>query len=212
MPQIVQRPVLPERLPGPREHAQRRMVGQLPERAPQRPPQRLVRSRQDQAAHLLLIQPQPYERVRRRRKLLHRPGSFADDRDQLPSRIGIGSRSPQQLRGTGPGRDPERDQRPVAVRAEPGEKLAELPIGDAARGPLRHPGPEQAGPAAGERIHRIAVRPRTAGPAAGQRERIDHRPGPGIEVEIVKVTQHRLAVRRRRRRVTAVRSRFPGDQ
>ena len=120
--------------------------------------------------------------------------------------------APSSSDGARPGRDPERDQRPVPVRAEPGEQLAELLIGDAARGPLRHPGPEQPGPAARKRLHRIAVRPGTTGPAAVQRERVHHRAGPGLEVEIVKVPQHRLAVRHRRRRVTAARSRLPGDQ
>ena len=212
VPQVVQRPALPERVPGPGEHAQCRVIGQLPERPPQGPPQRLVRSRRDQAPHLLLVKPQPHERVRRRRKLLHRPRPLADDRDQLPPRIGIGGRRPQQLRRAGTSRDPERDQRPVPVRAEPGEQLAELLVGDAARGPLRKPRPEQPGPAPRERLHRITVRPGTTAPAAVQRERIHHRAGPRLEMEIVKVPQHRLAVRDRRRRVPASRPGPPGDQ
>jgi hypothetical protein len=210
MPQVVQRPVRSQRFPGTREHAQRRVIRQLPERAPQRPPQRLVLPLGNQAPHLLLVKPQPDERVRRRRKLLHRPRSLADDRDQLPPRIDVAGGRPQQLRRPGTGRDPQRDQRPVPVRAEPGEQLAELPVRDAPRGPLRKPGPEQPGPATGERVHRIMVRP-PAAPAAGQRERVHHRTRPRLEMETVKMPQHRLAVRRRRRGVTSGRTRLPRD-
>ena len=211
MAQVVRRPVPPQRLARPGEHAQRSMVGQLPERAPQRPPQWLVRPCRDQAVHLLLVEPQPDERVRRRRERLHRPCPLADDRDQLLPGVRVGDGGSQQFAGTRSGRDPERDQRPVPVRPEPGEQLAELLIRDTPRLPPRDPGPEQPRPAARERLHRAAVRPGTAAPAPDQRERVHHRAGPGLEVEVVKVAQHRLAVRRRGDRVTAGRARLPSD-
>ena len=179
------------------------VIGQRPERAPPRPPQRLIEAARHQALHLRLIQPQPHERVRRRRKLLHQPGPLADHRDQLLPGIGIPGGSPQQLSGPRAGRHPQRDQRPVAMRGEPGEQLAEPLIGDAARDPLGQPGPEQAGPLVAVGGHRVVMRARAPAPALPvQRERIHHRARPGLEVEIVELPQHALAMRRGRRGIT----------
>ena len=49
MPKIMQRPVRPQHRVGPPEHRPRRVIGQRPERFPQRPPQRLVRPGRHQA-------------------------------------------------------------------------------------------------------------------------------------------------------------------
>jgi hypothetical protein len=188
-------------------------VGQLPERAPQRPPQRLIQAARHQALHLRLIQPQPYERVRRRRKLLQLPGPLADHRDQLLPGIGVPGGSPQQLSGPCARRHPERDQSPVPVRGELGEQLTEPLISDAARYPLDQPGPEQPGPLVAMGVHRIVMRvcASSAAPPV-QRERIHHRTGPGLEVEIVELPQHALAMRRGRRRITAARRQLPGHR
>ena len=45
--------------------------------------------------------------------------------------------------------------------------------------------------------------PGTAMP--GQRERVHHRPGPGLEMEVVEAAQHALAMRRRDRRIPGAR-------
>ena len=93
-----------------------------------------------------------------------------DDKDQLggqPALRGDAAlRNDASLRGDqstllrrpGARRDPARDQRPVPVRAEPGEQLAELPVRDAPRSPLRHPRTEQPRSLTGKRVHRIMVR------------------------------------------------------
>ena len=163
-------PVRSQHRAGPGEHAVRGVISQRPERAPQRPPQRLIQAARHQALHLRLIQAQPHERVRGRRKLLHQPGPLADHRDQLLPGIGIPGSSPQQLSGPRAGRHPQRDQRPVAMRGEPGEQFAEPLIGDAARDPLSQPGPEQPRPLVrGGRPSGCDARPRArpggAGPA-----------------------------------------------
>ncbi|WP_345055334.1 hypothetical protein [Arthrobacter methylotrophus] len=55
---------------------------------------------------------------------------------------------------------------------------------------------------AAERLHRTAMRSRTAGTGMRcQRERVEHRPGPGFQMEIIEAAQHALAMRPRRRLV-----------
>ena len=105
--------------------------------------------------------------------------------------------APSSSDGAGPGGDPERDQRPVPVRAEPGEQLAELLIGDAARGPLGTLGRNSPARPGGTDPSDCGAPSRR--PGRGQRERIHHRAGPRLQVDIVKVPADRLAVRRRRR-------------
>jgi len=51
------------------------------------------------------------------------------------------------------------------------------------------------------RLHRVVVRMRPAAPAPGERERVDHRPAPGIAMEVVEPAQNAFAVCRCRRRV-----------
>ena len=46
------------------------------------------------------------------------------------------------------------------------------------------------------RVHRVVVSTRTSTlPASGQRERVHHRPRSDLEMEVVEVAQHCLAVR-----------------
>ena len=80
--------------------------------------ERLVPAGRHQPGQLRLIQPQPHERIRRGRQRLQRPGALADHCDQLLAGVGVADRGPQQLRGPRPGRDPERDQRPVRRRRD----------------------------------------------------------------------------------------------
>ena len=188
------------------------MIGQRPERAAQRPPQRLVLPRRHQPGHLRLIQPQPHERIRRGRDRLQRPGPLADHRDQLLARVGIPLGGAEQLRRAHPGRHPERHQRPVPVRAQRREQLAELLIRD-----LPRPAPDQLRPVQpaalrAERLHRVPVRARAPATAPRQRERVHHRPGPCLQVVLVEPARHRLAMGHRGRRVTRPGRRLAGHR
>ena len=206
MTKVMQRPVRAHRGAGPGEHQPGRVVSQRPERAPQRPPQRLIPPSGDEPAHLSLIQPQPHERVRGCGQLLQLLCPLADHRDQLLPGIGVGGRRAQQLRSPRPGRDPERDQRPVPVRTQQREQLVEPLIRDLPRHPPRSLRPVPPGALASKRLHRVVMRVRPSPPPTpGQRERVDHRPGASLQVKIVKAAQHALAVHHRRRRIPAAR-------
>jgi hypothetical protein len=69
------------------EHAVRRVVGQRPRRAAQRPPQRLPPPGRDQRGHLSPVEPQPHERIRGGGQLCQLPGALADHGDQLAARV-----------------------------------------------------------------------------------------------------------------------------
>jgi hypothetical protein len=156
---------------------------------------------------LLLVEPQPHERVRRRRERLDCPRSLAGHRDQLLARVGARPDHAQELRRPCAGRDPERDQGPVPVGHEPGEQLVEHRVRDLLRNPLGDLRPVQAGLLLRERVQRVVVRMRPSRP--GQRERVHDRPGPRVQVIRVKPAADRLAVRRRRRREPRRRRPFP---
>ena len=188
----------------PLEHPVHRVVGQRPHRPAQRPPQRLAAPGRDQPVHLRLVEPQPHERVRRGGQLLQLPGALAGHSDQLTARIDAACGGRQQLRRPRPGGHIERDQRPVPVRGQPGEDLVELLVRDRPRDPRGHPGPVPAGALAAVRLHRVVMRARPRlPPGAVQRERVDDRPGAGIQVVAVETAQHRLAVGTHRRRIPA---------
>ena len=152
--------------------------------------------RRNQAVHLLLVKAQPHECVGRGRQLLDCPRPLADHRDQLLARVDSAGQHAEQLRCACAGRDPEREQCPVPVRAQSGEQLIELAVRDLPGDPLSHPRPEQSGPLPVEPVHRIVVRVRPAGP--GQREGVHQRSRPGLQVKVVERPGHRLAVRDRR--------------
>ena len=133
VPQVMQRPVRAEQPVDPGEHHPGRVVGQRPERAAQRPPHRLVRPSRDQVQHLLLVEAQPDERVRRGGQVLQRPAALADHADRLLLRGEQALDDAQQLGGAGAGGDVERDQRPVPVAGQPGEQVVERLVGDAPR-------------------------------------------------------------------------------
>ncbi len=158
VPKIVQRPVRPQRGVGAGEHRPGRVVAQRAERAPQRPPQRLVAAGWHQTGHLRLIEPQPDERVRRGRQRLQRPGSLAHHGDQLLPRVGVGNRGAQQLRGPRTGRDPQRHQRPVTVRTQLREQRVEPLVRDGPRRPRHHLRPIPAAALTDERLHRVVMR------------------------------------------------------
>jgi len=207
----VQRPVRPQRRTRPGEHRAGRVIRQRPERAPQRPPHRVVRPGRHQAVRLLLVETQPHERVRRRRQRLHRPRSLADHRDELAAGVHAPAGDAEQFRGPRARGDPERDQGPVPVRRQGREQLVEQPVRDAPRDTSRLPGPEQSCPFLPERLQRVLVRMRPA-VLPGQRERVGQRPGPRLQVIAVKRTADRLAARDRRGRVSRARRSLPGHR
>ena len=84
------------------EHPVGGVVAQRPERAAQRPPQRVIRPGRDQAVHLRLIQPQPHERIRGSWQLLQMPRPLADHRDQLLPRVGVPARMPSSSQARAP--------------------------------------------------------------------------------------------------------------
>ena len=202
MPQRVQRGRAAGRRGGPLEHPVRRVIGQRPRRRPRGPPHRLPTPLGDQPVHLDLIQPQPDERVAGRRQLLRRTGPLADHGDQLATGVDASVSDRQQLRGAGTGRDVKSHQRPVAVRRQPREDLVELHVRNAAWDPARHRRSIPPDPLVTGRLRRIVVGVGSPVPAgAVQRERVEDRPGPGLAVEVVEASQHRLAVRLHRRRI-----------
>ena len=65
-----------------------------------------------------------------------------------------------------------------------------------------HPRPIQPAALVAVGLHRVVVRVRPpAPPGPVQRERVEDRPGAGLQMEVVEAPQHRLAVRPHRRRV-----------
>ena len=207
MPQVMKRPVRSQNLVRPAEHCPGRRIRQRPERAAQRPPHRISGTGRHQAMHLLLVKAQPHESVRRGRKLLDRPRPLADHRDQLLARVDPPGQHAKQLGCACTGRDPERQQRPVPVRAQRREQLIELAIRDLPWDPLGHPRPEQPGPLPAEPVHRVVMSMRPAGP--GQREGVHQRSRAGLQVKVIKRPGHRLAVRDRSRGVLRPGRRLP---
>ena len=184
VPQVVQRSVRSQRCAGPGEHPVGGMVGQRPERAAQRPPQRLVPAGRHQAGRLRLIQPQPHERIRRGRHRLQRLGAL---RTMVIS-CWPGSASPRWRRAAGcahPDRHPERHGRPVPMRAQRREQLAELVIRDMPRPAPDQLRPVQTGALGPEQLHQVPVRGRAPTTAPRQRERVHHRPGSGLQAKLV---------------------------
>lgn len=180
VPQVMQRPVAPQRLLGPAEHHPRRVIAQGAQRAAQRPPHRVSRASRDPAAELLLIQPQPYERIDRRGKHLLGPGSLTHDRDHLVDGIDPATGRAQQLARPRRGRDPECQQRPVAMRGHRSEHLVEPRIRNRPRDPPDSPGLVRRPAHRPERFtHRVTVRvnPLAAdivpGPARPSRQALD---------------------------------------
>ena len=210
--QIVQRPVRPQAAVGAHEHRPGRVIGQRTERPSQRPPQRIIRPGPHQPLHLGLIQPQPDKRIRGRWQLLQRPRALADHGDQLLPRIGVAAGDSEQFRRARPAGHPQRHQRPVPVRAQPGEQLIELLIRDLPGNALDDPGPVTAAALSTPRLHRIVMSQRPAmPPVPHQRERVHHRPAPGFQMELIKAAQHRFAMRDRGRGVLNPRCRLARD-
>lgn len=125
MAKIMQGPVRTQPGARPGKLPMRRVIGQRPERTPPRPPQRLIPTGRHQAVDLGLVEPQPHERVRRRRQLLQRPGALPHHCDQLPAGVRVGSRGAQQLRRPRAGRDPKSHQRPIPMTRQPSEQPVE---------------------------------------------------------------------------------------
>ena len=117
----------------PVEHRPAGVVGEGAARAAPRPPQRLVATDRHVGEDLGLVEAEPDEGIGRGRHLLEDASSLADDGDELASRIGIADGRTEQLRGANARGDVEGDERPVAVRGEPGEELVERLVGDPPR-------------------------------------------------------------------------------
>ena len=207
---IVKGPVRPQAAVGAHEHRPGRVIGQRPERFPQRPPQRIIRPGGHQPVCLGLIQPQPDKRIRRRGQLLHRPGTLADHRDQLL---------------------PDRSRR-RRLRAVPTRAPRWTPTTTPAPGPGASPVRRTA-----RRIFRSGIAGERAGrPWAGNGRCAQHAtaasdcgepaachsgPGPagtdspsvpsGLQMELIKTAQHRLAMRDRGRSVLIAGDRLARD-
>jgi len=91
----------------------------------------------DQVQHLLLVEPQPDERIRRGRQVLQRLAALADHADRLVFRGEQPLNNAQEFGGARCGRDIERDQRPVPVAGQAGGQLVEGLVRDV---PRRWPG------------------------------------------------------------------------
>ena len=88
------------------------------------------------------------------------------------------------------------------MRRQPGEDLVELIIGNGPRNPGRQPRPVKTAAFMLMRLHRVVMRMRpSATTGTVQRERIEHRARAGVTVEVVKATQHRLAMHHHRNRI-----------
>jgi hypothetical protein len=165
VPQVVQGPVRAEHGVGSLEHSMRGVIAQRSPRTAQGPPHRLSPAPGRSAVQLLLIQPQPHERVRRRRHQLRRAAALAHHRDQLLARVDVALARTQQLRRPRPGRDPERHQRPVPVRPQSGKQLVEPIVGDRPGQPSRHLRSVTPHALAPPPVHRVVVRLRPPGSA-----------------------------------------------
>ena len=119
MPQIVQRPVRAQRGVGAGEHRPGRVIASAAETGAAAS---TTAARPARPAPARPAAPDTAAATRTRPVTAgsgcNAPGSLADHRDQLLARVGVADRGAQQLRGPRPGRDPERDQRPVPVRAQ----------------------------------------------------------------------------------------------
>ena len=101
-------------------------------------------------------------------------------------------------------------------RSDPSDanRLVEPVVGDRPRDPPGHHRPVAPGPLRHPLVHRVVMRMRAAASAAGgiQRERVQHRAGPAVAVEVVEPAQHRLAVRHRGRRIAVAGRGLPGHR
>jgi len=107
---------------------------------------------------------------------------------------------------------PERHQGPVPIGAESGEQLVERLVRDLPRHPLSDPRAEQTTELSPKGLHRVVMLVRPAPAATRQRERVHHRPRPGLQVELIERPQHRLAVRAGGDGVRPTRRRLPGHR
>jgi hypothetical protein len=99
------------------------------------------------------------------------------------------------------------------MRTQLREQLVEPRIRDTPRRPVHHLRPIPAPAMPDQRLHRIVMGIHPAGTViTGQRERVDHRPGARLQVEVVEPAQHRLAMRHRRRRIPATANRLAGHR
>jgi hypothetical protein len=213
MPQIVQCPVRAQRGVGLVEDHPGGVVCQRPERTAQSPPQCLLRPFRDQVPRLLLVEPQPHERVGRGRQPLQRPAALADHTDHLLLGHHEALADAEQFGGAGAGGHVERDQGPIPVAVQGREELAERLIRDAPRGwlgllRLIHRSPRWPP----ERPHRIVVGVEMLVDAPGLGERVDQRPAVHLPVVLIERPDHRASVPPGPGRVVGARSCLASDR
>ena len=126
MPQIVQRPVRTEQVVAASQDGAHGLVRQRTGLAPQREPNRLIRAGD---ASFELIEPKPYESIRRRGQPLQL-ATFAVNADQLVTHVDPVTREPEQLARPRTAADIKRHQRPVPVGPQTAKQIVELPIRD----------------------------------------------------------------------------------
>ena len=213
MPQIVQRPVRPQRGVGSGKHRPCRVIAQQPKRAPQRPPQRLVPPGRHQTGQLRLIS-------RNHTNASGAAGNGCNAR--VPLRITVisccpGSASATVAPNNSEARAPVETHNATSARSrcEPScaNSWSNLSSGmhRGARVTIFGRYRLQRCPAKGS--NRVVVGMRA--PAAAmprQRERVDHRPGARLQMKVVEPTQHGLAMRHRRGLVVLTPTRLAGHR
>lgn len=144
--------------------------------------------------HLLLVEAPPHERARRRGHLPHRPRAHAHHTDQLLA--GIDVPLPDRSAPTRVLRWRSR-VRPGPGRGGGSAANSSLNQSSGIERGIRFGGwADSAPPVRSSTVHRVVVLMRPAGTTRQvQRERVDQRAGPRVEMDVVDASQHRLAVR-----------------
>ncbi len=209
--QVVEGPVRPKRRVRPTEYRAHRRVVERPVRAAQGQPQRR-RPDPRAAGDALAVELQPDERVRRGRQPLQRAAALSVHADQLLADVHPVAGHPEQLRGARPGRDVEREDRPVPVAPHRSEQRVEVSVADVGRQALGQLRLEVRPPARGERLQRVVmgIGP-LAVPAVSLGHRVEQRAAPLEAMELVEAAHDRPVVPAGARRIEDPSARLAGD-
>nr|WP_241989752.1 hypothetical protein [Streptomyces sp. AC1-42W] len=214
VPQVVEGPVGAQDLVRPHQDRAEDGVVQRPDRAPQRHPQRLAGAEADAVlAGRLLVEPQPDERVRRRRQPLEFAASLAVNADQLLPDVDELASDAEEFGGAGAGGDVEGEDRAVPVAGHPREQLVEEPVRDRAGNPLGLLLSVGRPAVALVELHRVVVGVQLPGGVGLPRpgHRVDDRPATGDRLEVVELLHHGQVVVDGPGRVPGARVELAGD-